>query len=94
MTPSPTWKSDLSWATLAGAITALEIFTIRTNRLDSTLTRTTRRLFRTRHPIGKTLFAMGFGAFSVWFVTHIVESEHPMDLILNSLKGEPDADDS
>lgn len=78
-----TWKSDLVWGAIAATVLGYEAYTIRSNKLDWTLTRTTRRAMHTDHPLGKAMFLMGWGAFSVWFARHIVESSDPMDALLS-----------
>jgi hypothetical protein len=70
------------------AAISYEVHTLRANKLDHTLTRTTRRAFRTHHPIGKALFTMGFGSFAVWFICHINEADYPIDRLLDRLKKE------
>jgi hypothetical protein len=79
--------SDLLWGALAATVIGYEVYTIRSNKLDWTLTRTTRRAFNVQHPIGKAGFALGWGWFSVWFMRHILEADDPMDAVLNALKG-------
>lgn len=81
-----TWKSDLVWGALAAAGLAYEVYTLRTKRLDYTLTRTTRRTFKTSHPFGKAAFAVGWGWFAVWFMRHILEAPDPLDAALGALK--------
>jgi hypothetical protein len=88
---SPHWKSDAVWGALAAAVIGYEVYTLRANRLDWTLTRTTRRAFRVKHPVGKAAFAMGWGWFATWFMRHILESDDPLDAVLELLKGS-DAD--
>lgn len=68
-----TWRSDATWAAMAAAVIGYEVYTIRKNLLDSTLTRTTRRTFRTTHPYGRAVFSIGWGYFAVWFLRHIIE---------------------
>lgn len=86
------WRSDLVWGAIATTIIGYEAYTIRSNKLDSTLTRTTRRAFRVKHPVGKAAFALGWGWFSVWFMRHILEAEDPMDALLHALTpGDHDA---
>jgi hypothetical protein len=87
MTANDTWRSDLVWGAIAAAVVGYEVYTIRSDKLDWTLTRTTRRYFRTQHPVGKAGFAIGWGWFSVWFMRHILEADDPMDAILGALKG-------
>lgn len=82
-----TRKSDLVWGALAATVIGYEVYTIRSAKLDWTLTRTTRRAFRCQHPVGKAVFAVGWGWFSVWFMKHILEAEDPMDAILSALSG-------
>lgn len=80
-----TRKSDLVWGSIAGAVIGYEIYTIRTE-LDHTLTRTTRRTFRTQHPYGRAAFALGWGWFAFWFMRHILEADDPLDFVLDKLK--------
>jgi len=80
-----TWKSDLVWGALAAAGIAYEVYTLRSD-LERTLTRTTRRTFRTKHPVGKAAFAIGWGWFAVWFMRHILEAPDPLDAALGALK--------
>lgn len=82
-----TWQSDLVWGVLAASVIGYEVYTLRANRLDWTLTRTTRRAFRVKHPVGKAAFLMGWGAFSLWFARHIVESSDPLDALLRMVGG-------
>ncbi len=86
-----TWKSDLVWGTLAAAAIGYEVHTLRTNKLDYTLSRTTRRTFRTHHPVGKAVWAIGWGWFATWYMRHILETQDPLDMIVNGLKGNPDS---
>lgn len=86
-----TWKSDLIWSALAATVLGYEIYTLRSeDRLDYTLTRTARRTFRTKHPLGKAVFVLGWSSFAVWLTTHIIEADHPLDAALNALKGTSD----
>lgn len=87
MDESPTWKSDLVWGAIATTVIGYEVYTLRADKLDYTLTRTTRRAFRVKHPVGKAAFAVGWGWFAVWFMRHILEAEDPMDALLSALKG-------
>jgi hypothetical protein len=87
LSPQATWKSDVVWTAIAATVVGYEIWTLRSDKLDYTLTRTARRAFRTTHPVGKAMFLMGWGSFSVWFARHIVESSDPMDAVLRMLKG-------
>lgn len=82
-----TWKSDLVWGSLAAGVIGYEVFTLRADQLDHTLTRTVRRSFRTGHPYGRAAFAIGWGWFATWFLRHILESEDPLDIVLDALKG-------
>lgn len=86
-----TWKSDLVWGSLAATMVGYEVYTLRTGKLDYTLTRTTRRAFRTEHPFGKAVFAIGWGWFATWMMRHILETGDPIDAILDALKGTEDA---
>ena len=81
-----TWKSDLVWGTIAATVIGYEVYTLRSSKLDYTLSRTTRRTFRTHHPIGKAGFAIGWGWFATWFMRHILEAEDPLDAMINRLK--------
>lgn len=87
METDATWRSDLVWGALAAAVIGYEVYTLRTNRIDYTLTRTTRRYFRTKHPYGKAAFAVGWGWFATWFMRHILETGDPLDAVLAALKG-------
>jgi hypothetical protein len=91
MREHPTWKSDLVWGAMAATVIGYEVFTLRANRLDHTLTRTVRRAFRTNHPYGKAAFAVGWGWFATWMMRHILEADDPLDAALNALKGNTDA---
>lgn len=82
-----TWKSDLVWGSLAATVIGYEVYTLRSDKLDHTLTRTVRRTFRTKHPVGKAAFAIGWGWFATWMMRHILEAEDPLDAALNALKG-------
>lgn len=82
-----TWKSDLVWGAIAATVVGYEVYTLRTDRLDHTLTRTARRTFRTTHPYGKAVFAVGWGWFATWFMRHILEADDPLDVALEILKG-------
>jgi hypothetical protein len=83
-----TWQSDLVWGALAAAVIGYEVYTLRSpDRLDRTLTRTTRRYFRTSHPYGKAAFAVGWGWVATWFMRHILEADDPIDMALTALKG-------
>lgn len=83
-TPSQpqTWPSDLVWGVIIGAAAAYEIHAMKTDKLDRTLTRTTRRHFRTHHPVGKALFSIGWGYLAVWFMRHILDVSDPMDMLI------------
>ncbi len=85
----PHLKSDLVWGAIVGAAVAYEIHAMKSDRLDRTLTRTTRRYFRTQHPVGKAAFAIGWGYMSTWFMKHILEAADPMDLLLYRNRTEP-----
>lgn len=84
---SNTWKSDAVWGSIAATVIAYEVYTLRGQQFDRTLTRTVRRSFRTSHPYGKALFAVGWGWFATWFMRHILEAEDPIDMALTALKG-------
>lgn len=86
--PSTTWKSDAAWGVIAAAVIGFEVYTLRTDHLDATLTRTVRRAWRTQHPYGKAAFAIGWGWFATWFMRHILETGDPIDMILDALKTE------
>jgi len=75
------------WGTLAAAVVGYEVYTLRT-KLDHTLSRTTRRTFKTHHPVGKAAFAIGWGWFATWFMRHIMEAQDPLDSVINTLKGD------
>lgn len=79
--------SDATWALLTAAVVGFEVYTIRSGKLDWTLTRTIRRTFRTHHPNGKTVFLLGWGYFAVWMARHIAEADDPIDAVLNALGG-------
>lgn len=85
MDAESTWKSDLVWGSLAAAVIGYEVYTLRTE-LDHTLTRTTRRTFKTSHPVGKAVFAIGWGYCATWFMRHIIEAPDPLDTLFNVLK--------
>jgi hypothetical protein len=87
MESDATWRSDLVWGALAAGVIGYEVYTLRSNRLDWTLTRTTRRAFKVQHPVGKAAFAIGWGWFATWFMRHILEADDPMDALLSALKG-------
>lgn len=82
-----TWQGDLFWGAVAAAAIGYEVYTLRTNKLDHTLTRTARRTFHTNHPYGKAVFAVGWGWAATWFMRHILEADDPLDMALNALKG-------
>lgn len=82
-----TWKSDLAWAALVAAGAGYEVWTLRTAKIDYTLTRTLRRSFRTDHPYGKAAFCAGWGYFAIWMLKHIIEADDPIDMVLDALKG-------
>jgi hypothetical protein len=77
-----TWKSDLVWGSLAATVIAYEVYTLKSDKLDHTLTRTTRRTFKTTHPAGKAVFAIGWGWFATWFMRHILESPDPIGSLI------------
>jgi hypothetical protein len=81
------WKSDLTWAALTVAAAGYEVYVIRTNKLDYTLTYTVRRHFRTHHRFGKAVFATGWSAFGIWVLRHILESSDPVEAVLNAIEG-------
>ena len=84
----PTRKSDLVWAGMLGAMVAYETYTLKRN-LDHTLSRTTRRTFKTHHPVGKAVWVVGWGWFSTWMMKHILEIEtDPLDILLDHVKEE------
>lgn len=85
-----TWKSDAVWGAIAATVIGYEVYTLRAAKLDHTLTRTVRRAFRTSHPVGKAGFAIGWGWFATWMMRHILESDDPIDMALDALKGKKD----
>lgn len=64
---------DIVWAALVAAGIGYEIDAIRRRQYDRTASRTTRRWFRTQHPVGKAVFAVGWLGFASWFAWHIVK---------------------
>ena len=82
-----TWKSDAVWGAVAAVAVGYEVYTLKSDKLEYTLTRTTRRYFKTSHPVGKAAFAVGWGWFSVWFMRHILEAQDPLDAVITKLKG-------
>lgn len=65
---------DALWPVLLIAVTALELEAIRQGDLDRTITRTTRRWFRTQHPAGKAAFVVTWAGFSIWYARHILSA--------------------
>lgn len=65
-------KSDVVWGCVVGAGAAYETYTLRRELDDSTLSETTRRVFRTRTRAGKIVFVTSWAGFSVWWVHHIL----------------------
>lgn len=61
------------WPVALVAITALEYEAIKQGDLERTITRTTRRWFRTHHPAGRTAFLVTWTAFAAWYAQHILK---------------------
>lgn len=66
-------SDDLAWAVLFAVGIGYEVVAIKREQFDRTATRTTRRWFRTHHPIGKAVFTTGWLGFAGWFAWHIVK---------------------
>lgn len=63
---------QLAWATVAGAGVVLEAYVLRRGMADSTLSETTRRVFRTDTKAGRVAFSMTLGGVALWFHRHIL----------------------
>jgi len=67
-----TSQANAVWAALLVAGVGYEITALRMRQDDATLTRFTRRVARTHHPMGKAAFTIGWSAFSFWWVSHVI----------------------
>lgn len=65
-------QGDAVWGSLLAAGVAYEIAALCTSRDDDTLSRATRRWTYAHHPVGKVTFGIGWTAFSVWWVRHVI----------------------
>jgi hypothetical protein len=67
---------DAAWAALFAVGAGYEAYAIWRKEFDRTASRTTRRWFRTHHPLGAAVFAVGWGSFAVWFTWHIIKGSN------------------
>ncbi|MEV6181364.1 hypothetical protein [Streptomyces sp. NPDC052015] len=65
--------ADWVWGGLLVAGAGFEAYALRTARQGDTLSETTRRVFRTRHPVGAAVFAVAWLGGSAWFLAHILD---------------------
>ena len=67
---------DAMWAALFAAGATYEAYAIWRKEFDRTASRTTRRWFRTHHPVGAAAFTVGWMGFALWFAVHIVKGSN------------------
>lgn len=64
--------SDVVWAVILAVGLVYELVAVALRRWPDTLSAKTRRFFRTDHPVGRGVFIVTWGGFSLWFLWHIV----------------------
>lgn len=64
--------ADFIWGGLILVGAAVEAWALYSAKPGDTLSESTRRWFRVNTPLGRTLFGLGWAAFSTWFLVHIV----------------------
>lgn len=64
---------NVAWGALFAAGGAYEIYTIFNKKGGDTLSERVRSLFHVKTKIGKTVFTVGWLAFSAWFLVHIIQ---------------------
>ncbi len=70
---------DLFWATAIAGFVGLELY-LRSRNDNSTLSCAKRRWFRTHTRAGQVTFAVGYGAFSSWYLPHIIRQLKRLDV--------------
>lgn len=65
-------SADIIWGSLLLAGASFEAYALRNGRDGDTLSETTRRVFRVRTRAGKVAFGTTWGAFSAWYLGHIL----------------------
>jgi cytochrome b len=65
--------ADWVWGGLVAAGAGFEAYALANARAGDTLSETTRRLFRTRHPVGALAFTAAWLGFSAWYLAHILD---------------------
>lgn len=63
---------NIVWGTLFAAGGAYEIYAIFNKESGDTLSERVRSLFNVKTKIGKSVFTVGWLAFSAWFLVHII----------------------
>ena len=64
----------IAWLAWGGAFALTETLALVNRRSNDTLSEQTRLLFRvSSSPAGRLVFGLGWGAFSTWFLGHILQ---------------------
>lgn len=66
-------REDAFWAAMVAAGVGYEAFVLRSERLEHTASRTTRRWWHTDTKGGRLAFTLAWGAFAGWYAHHILE---------------------
>ena len=70
-------RDDFVWVVVFATGIGYEVWAIRREQYDKTMSRTTRRWWRTHHPVGATAFSVGWMGFAGWFAWHVVKGSEP-----------------
>lgn len=63
---------DAVWGGLILAGAAVETWALRTARQEATFSAATRRWFWVHTKVGAAVFVVGWVAFSVWWIDHVI----------------------
>ncbi|WP_322501834.1 hypothetical protein TR631_33940 [Streptomyces rochei] len=63
---------DAVWGGLILAGAVVETWALRTARQEATFSAATRRWFRVHTKAGAAVFVVGWVAFSVWWIDHVI----------------------
>lgn len=64
--------ADWVWGGLLLAGAGFEAYALRNAWAGDTLSETTRRVFRTRTPVGAAVFGVAWLGFSAWYLAHVL----------------------